>query len=183
MPWRSDTGWTPHILSLNSIQVKRKPLLRKQHCVPLNQQELHDSFSSPHMLSRTGPIPTFQLKHLARGRALMVGSGLGAPVAQMVSPMATSARPVSAQMSPASACSTGTRLKLSYTNSSATRPARGFSSPAAHPGAAHRAEEQAHRLQLRHALHGCAVVHSSDAALRMHIWQRAGHTGAAMPEL
>lgn len=58
----------------------------------------------------------------------MVGRGLGSLASQMVSPMLACSMPVSAQMSPASTCSTGTRLNWSYTKSSATLPMRGFSS-------------------------------------------------------
>ena len=60
----------------------------------------------------------------------MVGRGLMWSGLLMVSPMEASLRPLKAQMSPASTRCTGTRLKLSYTNSSATLPGRGFASPA-----------------------------------------------------
>ena len=52
----------------------------------------------------------------------MMSSGL-----QMVSPMPMSARPVTAQMSPAGTWSTGTREKLLKTNTSASLPVLGFS--------------------------------------------------------
>ena len=64
-------------------------------------------------------------------RTVMVGRGEMLLGLLMVSPMEASLRPLKAQMSPASTRWTGTRLKLSYTNSSATLPGRGFSSPVA----------------------------------------------------
>ena len=58
----------------------------------------------------------------------MVGRGSGASRAQTVSPIDTSPRPVTAQMSPATTSSAATRAKLSYTKASVILPGRGFSS-------------------------------------------------------
>ena len=60
----------------------------------------------------------------------MAGRGIRLSVLQMVSPMLTSASPVTAQMSPAITSSTGTRVKLEKTKTSAILPVFDFSSPA-----------------------------------------------------
>lgn len=60
----------------------------------------------------------------------MDGKGMMSSVLQRVSPMLTSERPVTAQMSPALTSSTGTLLKLLKTNSSATLPVRDRSTSA-----------------------------------------------------
>ena len=71
-------------------------------------------------------------RHVSRSywtaRTVMVGRGSGWVRLQMVSPMLTSGKPVTAQMSPASTSSAGAREKLSYTNSSEILPPRSFSS-------------------------------------------------------
>ncbi len=54
----------------------------------------------------------------------MVGRATGVTLQAMVSPILMSVRPESAQMSPAWTSSTGTRLKLLYTNSSFTLAVR-----------------------------------------------------------
>ena len=63
---------------------------------------------------------------------MMVGRGSGCSRLQMVSPMLTSLRPVTAQMSPASTSSTAAREKLSYTKSSEILPPLSFWSAEQH---------------------------------------------------
>mmetsp|Transcript_7122 Transcript_7122/g.12256 ORF Transcript_7122/g.12256 Transcript_7122/m.12256 type:complete len:276 (-) Transcript_7122:969-1796(-) len=75
-----------------------------------------------------GLVLTLKVMLTVGSSTSMVGKGLGNSRAQMVSPILMSGMPASAQMSPALTSSRGTRLKLSYTNSSATFAKRLLSS-------------------------------------------------------
>mmetsp|Transcript_30297 Transcript_30297/g.77258 ORF Transcript_30297/g.77258 Transcript_30297/m.77258 type:complete len:375 (-) Transcript_30297:982-2106(-) len=70
-------------------------------------------------LPAKGEVLTLNVMDTVGSSTSIVSSAMGLPRSQIVSPILMSEMPDSATMSPADTSSTGTRLKLSYTNSSA----------------------------------------------------------------